>query len=152
MILGIHHPALAVPNMKQALDFYCGVMGFEVVMDVDLPPGIEPLNQAFGIADAGCAVRMLRKGGSCLELFEFGESLAGDATRPVNREGITHFAVVTDDFQTDYDHLGANGVTWNAEPFGASPARFAYGRDPFGNVFELLEHQTEGPTALRFDD
>ncbi len=28
MILGVHHPALAVPSMQQALDFYCGVVGF----------------------------------------------------------------------------------------------------------------------------
>ena len=70
----------------------------------------------------------------------------------MNLEGITHFAVCTDDYQADYDHLKANGVKWNAEPFGEAPSRFAYGRDPFGNVFELLEHVPGSPTALRFDD
>ncbi|MDG2304493.1 MAG: VOC family protein [Candidatus Binatia bacterium] len=152
MILGVHHPALAVPNIKQALDFYCGVVGFKVVMDVDLPSGFEAMSTALGLADGGCAIRMLRKGGSCLELFEFKESQAGDPARPVNREGLTHFALATDDFQADYDHLTSNGVKWNAEPFGQPPLRFAYGRDPFGNVFELLEQRTEGPTSLRFED
>jgi catechol 2,3-dioxygenase-like lactoylglutathione lyase family enzyme len=28
MILGVHHPALAVPSIQAALDFYCGVLGF----------------------------------------------------------------------------------------------------------------------------
>ena len=152
MILGVHHPALAVSNMQQALDFYCGVMGFEVVMEADLPSGFEPMSRAFGVPDAGCAVRMVRKGNSCLELFEFSDSRAGDPARPVNQEGITHFAVASDEFQKDYDYLASKGVKWNADPFGEAPSRFAYGRDPFGNVFELLEHQQNAPTALRFDD
>ena len=95
---------------------------------------------------------MMRKGNSCLELFEFTKSQAGDPQRPVNLEGITHFAVCSDDFQTDYDHLKANGVKWNADPFGEAPTRFAYGRDPFGNVFELLEHREGEANSLRFDD
>jgi catechol 2,3-dioxygenase-like lactoylglutathione lyase family enzyme len=152
MILGVHHPALAVPDMQKALDFYCGVMGFSIVMEVDLPSGFDPMSKAFGVADAACAVRMVRKGNSCLELFEFAASEGGDPGRPVNREGITHFAVCSDDFQADYDHLKDNGVKWNADPFGESPSRFAYGRDPFGNVFELLEHSDGGATSLRFDD
>ena len=43
------------------------------------------------------------------------------------------------------------GVVFNAPLFGASPSRFAYGRDPFGNVIELLEHKSEwaGRAALR---
>ncbi len=43
-------------------------------------------------------------------------------------------------------------MRFNADPFGESPSRFAYGRDPFGNVIELLEHATGGPTSLRFED
>ena len=152
MILGVHHPALAVSDMQKALDFYCGVVGFETVMEMDLPSDIELMNAAMGIPDAGCKVRMLRKGNSCIELFEFATTTPGTPDRPVNRQGITHFALSTDDFQQDYDHLAANGVKFNAPPFGASPTRFAYGRDPFGNVLELLEHATQGPTSLSYDD
>jgi len=62
-----------------------------------LPPGIPPLAQAFGIEDAGCAVRMIAKGNSYLELFEFGEALPAEIARPVNRIGITHIALASDD-------------------------------------------------------
>ena len=152
MILGVHHPALAVPDMQKALDFYCGVIGFELCMEADIPSGVAPMNDAFGVPDAGCKVRMVRKGNSCLELFEFAAGKPGDPERPVDLQGITHFALAADDFQADYDHLAANGVKFNAPPFGASPSRFAYGRDPFGNVIELLEHAPGGPTSLRFED
>lgn len=140
MILGVHHPAIAVPDIDAALAFYCGVVGFEVVMEADLPSGIEAMNEAFGIADAGCKVRMLKKGGSQLEVFEFSNQQQGDEQRPVNKTGITHFALVSDDIASDYDHLQENGVVFNAALFGAAPSRFAYGRDPFGNVIELLEY------------
>ena len=150
MILGVHHPALAVPDMRRALDFYCGVLGFEQVMEADIPSGIEPIDRAFGVGDAGCKVRMVRKGNTCIELFEFAKGKPGDPKRPVDRCGITHFALATDDYQKDYDHLAAHGVAFNTPPMGESPSRWAYGRDPFGNVIELLENVPGGPTTLSF--
>jgi len=152
MILGVHHPAIAVPDLQAALDFYCGVLGFRPVMEAAIPSGIEPLNTAFGVTDAGCQVRMIRKGGSCIELFEFVSGEAGDPRRPVNRQGITHIALATDDYQKDYDHLAGHGVRFHTPPMGESPGRWAYGRDPFGNVIELLEHAPAGPTSLPFED
>jgi len=151
MILGVHHPALAVSDVQQALDFYCGVLGFEQVMAADIPSGIAPMNEAFGVDDAGCKVRMIKKGNSCIELFEFNAEEAGDPKRPVNRIGITHFALASDDIEKDYEHLASHGVVFNTPLFGGSAARFAYGRDPFGNVIELLEHAPDAPSGLRFD-
>jgi len=150
MILGIHHTAIAVPTMQAGLDFYCGVLGFEVCSEASLPSGIAVLAEAFGIDDAGCEVRMIRKGGSFIELFEFANALEGDKARPVNRLGITHIAVATDDPDGDRALLEAAGVEFNAANFGASPSRFAYGRDPFGNVIELLEHDPDGDSARDF--
>ena len=150
MILGVHHPALAVPDMDAALDFYCNALGFEQVMTADIPSGIAPMNEAFGIDDAGCKVRMLKKGNSCIELFEFNSQEAPDADRPVNKTGITHFALCSDDPEGDYAMLESKGVKFNTPLFGGAPSRFAYGRDPFGNVIELLEHKTEGDDALDF--
>ena len=151
MILGLHHAAVAVPDIEAALRFYGEVLGFEVCSEATLPPGFAPLSRAFGIDDASCRVRMLHKGNSFLELFEFDTALEAEPDRPVNRLGITHFAFSTDDAEADYQSLEAAGVEFNAPLFGAAPSRFAYGRDPFGNVIELLEHAPDGPSARRFD-
>ncbi|MBW2242003.1 MAG: VOC family protein [Deltaproteobacteria bacterium] len=151
MILGVHHPALAVPDIEAALRFDCEVLGFEIVMDAEIPSGIAPLNDAFGVEDAGCKVRMFRKGNSCIELFEFNSSADGQINRPVNQAGITHICLATDDYAADYEHLAKNGVSFNSPAMGDEGGRWAYGRDPFGNVLELLEHAPEGPTSLRFD-
>ena len=39
MILGLHHAAIAVPDIEAALRFYGGVVCFEVVNEVTLPGG-----------------------------------------------------------------------------------------------------------------
>src|SRR5262249_23045172 len=76
----------------------------------------------------------------------------GEAKRPVNRHGITHLALATDEYQKDYDHMAAHGVVFNTPPMGEAPGRWAYGRDPFGHVIELLEHSPSSPTALRLEE
>ena len=143
MILGVHHAALAVPDLEAALAFYCELLGFEVVMEATVPSGIDVMSEAMGINDSGFKVRMISKGTSCIELFEFDNSLEGEPDRPVNRTGITHIALSSDAIADDYDRLSANGVAFNSGLFGAAPGRFAYGRDPFGNVIELLEHNPD---------
>ena len=139
MILGVDHPALAVPDMQQALDFYCGVVGFELVAEYDLPSGL--MEAPFGIEKAGCKVRMIHKGGTKIELFEFEDSRAGDPMRPVNQQGITHIALTSDDVPADYATLEAAGVAFNTPVQGETPNQWCYGRDPFGNVVELIEAQ-----------
>ena len=137
MIHGVHHPALSVPDIQKAIDFYCGVLGFEVVMDVDLPAGL--MEQPFGLEQAACKVRMIAKGNTCIELFEFENAPTGDPTRPVNKHGIAHIALASDDVPADHDLLAGAGVVFNTPPQGESPQQWCYGRDPFGNVIELLE-------------
>lgn len=151
MILGVHHAAIAVPDIHAAMAFYCDLLGFEVAMEAQVPGGIDVMADALGISDSGFAVRMIKKGNSCIELFQFDETEAGESTRPVNRVGITHIALASNDIENDYTHLAENGVTFNAALMGAAPGRFAYGRDPFGNVIELLEHNVGAQDALDFD-
>jgi glyoxylase I family protein len=154
VILGVHHPALSVPSMDAALAFYCGKLGFAPVMEVELPTGIEMMSKAFDLEEAGYKVAMLRKGNSCIELFEFtGDDVPlADSDRPVNKHGITHICLAASDYQNDFAFLKKAGVAFNTEPNGAAPNRWAYGRDPFGNVIELLEHNPESPSALSFED
>lgn len=143
MILGVHHAALAVPDMEAALAFYCGSLGFEVVMEAEIPSGIDVMSKSMDIEDSGFKVRMIKKGTSRIELFEFSSAEEGEVNRPVNRIGITHIALTSSDIAEDYVQLTEAGVTFNAELFGAAPGRFAYGRDPFGNVIELLEDRPD---------
>ncbi len=151
MILGVHHAAIAVQDIDSALAFYCDVLGFAVAMEAEIPSEIDVMSEALGIEDSGFKVRMIKKGNSCLELFEFSTAHDGEAQRPVNKLGITHIALASDDIEQDYSVLQQNGVVFNAALLGGPPSRFAYGRDPFGNVIELLEQNPEAAEALSFE-
>jgi catechol 2,3-dioxygenase-like lactoylglutathione lyase family enzyme len=153
MILGVHHPALSVPDLAKALEFYCEKLGFEQVMSAEIPSGIPPLDEAFGLPDAGCKVAIVKRGNSAIEIFEFQaeDTQPADPQRPVSKHGITHICLAADDYEKDYELLKRAGVKFNGPPNGDAPSRWAYGRDPFGNVIELLEHDPDSPSALRFD-
>ena len=43
------------------------------------------------------------------------------------------------DLPAEYDRLKAAGMRFNSEPKSIDPIRCVYGRDPDGNVIELLE-------------
>jgi len=154
VILGVHHPAISVPDIEEALVFYRDKLGFESVMDIELPGGIEVMNRAFDLDDAGYKVAMLRKGNSCLELFEFtGEGVpAADPNRPVNKHGITHICLAASEFEKDLEVLREAGVVFNSEPNGGAPGRWVYGRDPWGNVLELMEHDPGSASALSYNE
>jgi catechol 2,3-dioxygenase-like lactoylglutathione lyase family enzyme len=61
MILGLHHPGVAVPDMQAALAFYCGVLGFTVVMEAELPAGWSArATPASSSSNTGSARRVIR--------------------------------------------------------------------------------------------
>ena len=86
-----------------------------------------------------------------IECFEYTSprSPEMDPKRPVNRFGYTHIGFEVDDIQATYDRMIAAGLTFHTPPDlstittdeDGSKSGFAatYGRDFFGNVFEILE-------------
>ncbi len=150
MILGVHHAAIAVPKMEVALAFYCDLLGFEVVLEAEVPSGIEVMSHAMGIEDSGFKIRKIKKGNSCIELFEFNVSEVGDSRRPANRTGLVHIALASDDIVADFAQLSDAGVAFNTGLTGEVLDRFAYGRDPFGNIIELIEHNPLAPESMTF--
>lgn len=153
MIRGIHHPALSTPDLEQALAFYCGLLGFELVMRAGWPQGVKPLDDLLGLRDSACQVAMLKKGNSCLEIFEFSSPAPRpmDPARPVHDHGITHICLDVTDLDAEVARLRAAGMRFHSDPVDMPNEKFVYGRDPFGNVLELQEVKNpQSPTALRF--
>jgi catechol 2,3-dioxygenase-like lactoylglutathione lyase family enzyme len=98
-----------------------------------------------GLKDVKVQTGIMSKGSLMLELFEFAapahESL--DPNYSVANQGISHFGVKVPDIDAAYNHMSAHGVRFHAPVTTfASGIRATYGRDPDGNVFELLEFPT----------
>ncbi len=141
MIQRIDHTALSVPDMDKAIDFYGGVLGFEVEMNAGWPSGAKPIDDLVGLQDSASKVAMLRLGDSRLELFEY-QSPVGrpqDPDRPVCDHGIIHLCFSVDDVEAEYERLQTAGVRFNSPPVNMGREKCVYGRDPFGNVLELMQ-------------
>ena len=121
-VAGYSHIAISVTDLDEARDFYCDLLGFEVLPRPDFGfPGL-----------------WLRVGSLQLHLGVVDEA-------PSAGSGFPHFAlyVPTDEFDATIESVRAAGVKMLGEPssrvdFG-TPVRAAFITDPAGNVIELTD-------------
>ena len=142
MIRRIHHTALSTPDLARAVAFYRDLLGFEVVSEFGWPAGSKGPDRMLGLEGTACRAAMLRHGDSMLELFEFSQPTPRPQApdRPVVDHGITHVCFLVDDVEVEHARLAAAGVRFHYPPRPSrGGVRACYGRDPDGNVFELIE-------------
>jgi glyoxylase I family protein len=141
-ILGFHHVAFSTPDLDRLTTFYCDLFGFERVFEFAWEPGIEAFDDMMAVKGTGARVAMLRTGNSFLEFFEFSSPTPAlqDQNRPVIDHGITHICIAVDDAVAECARLEALGLRLHCAPIKSElPVTGTYGRDPDGNVIEILE-------------
>lgn len=144
MILGIHHVAVSVPDIEKALDFYCNLLGFEVVQYGPLRPDpyVERVTQL-----PGCTAEayLLKHHYGYLEVWEFQKPKPEPHDRdPVNRFGYTHFSLVVDDIHAEYERLKDHmdfpeGPVRHSVEGPLNNAWTMYGWDPFDNLIDFWQ-------------
>jgi len=145
MILGINHVALSVPDLDRAIEFYCGLLGFQPCMRLSWQAGTaesEAAAQITAVQGTAAEVVHLRGQNLLLEVFQFhaGGARPQDPQRPVVDHGITHLCFAVTDVDAEYARLSAAGMRFHSAPTVVGPGvRTVYGRDPFGNVLEFEE-------------
>jgi catechol 2,3-dioxygenase-like lactoylglutathione lyase family enzyme len=146
MIKGSHHVAISVTNLERAISFYTELLGMDIAA-ATFPLNGTLLEEVTGLPDLQARLCVVNKGSMMLELFEFvhPKPVPKDPNYPVSDHGITHFGIEVTDIDATYQRLAAAGVKFHS-PVRTFPRgiKATYGRDPDGNVFELLElPQTE---------
>ena len=113
-------------------------------MNFAWPSGAKPLDDLVGLPDSASKVAMLKLGDTKLEIFQYQnpEGKPQDADRPVCDHGIIHLCLAVSDIQQEYSRLEDAGVRFNSEPIDMGQETCVYGRDPFGNVLELIEKKS----------
>jgi catechol 2,3-dioxygenase-like lactoylglutathione lyase family enzyme len=147
MITGMNHVGVSVADLDRSIAFYRDVLGMSVVVTGNF--GDERYERVLGLKQTRGRAALMRLGNFQIELFEFAHPVprAGDPNRPVCDHGITHFCLQVTDIHSEYERMKAAGVAFHCPPEEFSGEAFAtYGRDPDGNVFELLE-KTGQPNA-----
>ena len=120
--------SIVVRDYDEALAFYVGVLGFELIEDTELP---EP-------AKRWVVVRPSGPGRAGLLLAR--ASTPEQATRVGNQTGGRVFLFLhTDDFERDYAAYRARGVAFVRPAQDMPYGRVAVFRDPYGNLWDLVE-------------
>jgi len=132
------HIALVVRDYDEALDFYVGKLGFELIEDtyqaeqdkrwvVVAPPG-----------SSGATILLARASKPEQEPF-VGDQAGGRVFLFLN----------TDDFRRDYDAMVAMGIEFVREPKEAEYGTVAVFKDLYGNLWDLLQLRPDHPMARR---
>jgi catechol 2,3-dioxygenase-like lactoylglutathione lyase family enzyme len=140
VIIGLKHVGISVADLDRSIAFYRDLMGMEVVVDMKFDG--ELYETILGLPGSFGRVALLKSGNLELELFEFSRPVPSrqDPDYPVSDTGITHFCIEVVDIEPLYERLRAAGVPFHCPPLDwRGVAKATYGRDPDGNVFELLE-------------
>ena len=141
MISAIRHTGLVVADLERALHFWCDVLGFKVVKQMDESgPHIDAM---MGLRDVRVTTaKLAAPDGNLIELLRFHshpDQPRCDAT-PYST-GFTHIALTVDDLDQLVSRLRQEGVIFPAPP-QRSPdgyAKVIYAQGPEGVLLELVE-------------
>jgi catechol 2,3-dioxygenase-like lactoylglutathione lyase family enzyme len=150
VLKGLHHVGISVQDLDRSVAFYCGLLGMEIMSIDSFDGGV--MDRITGLTGTRGRSATLAAGVQQLELFEFSAPTPerGRSPSAVSNFGISHFCIEVTDIQQEYNALKAAGIKMHCEPQTFGDMKATYGRDPDGNVFELLEvHHDDGGTVIR---
>lgn len=120
--------SLVVPEYDEALEFYVGVLGFELIEDRPVPEQNKRWVVVAPRGSAGCQLLLARA------------STPEQITRIGNQTGGRVFLFLhTDDLERDHAAFRAKGVPFVREPRREPYGKVAVFRDPWGNLWDLIE-------------
>lgn len=153
----VDHAALTVPDLDDAVKFYCEVVGGTELYrlgpfdDSQIPPLEDGRSWTEGhvnVAGAKLTIAMLQIGPNLmLELFQYDSPTDRSTTPPRNCDyGGHHIAFKVDDLDAAKAYLGNNGCQVMAGPIvldegPCAGLRVNYFLDPWGNQLELVEYE-----------
>lgn len=140
MIGKIDHIGIATKQYRILVDFYCKILGFELLYDGTFKGNL--YGSIMALENPEGRVSLLDLGGFKIEIFEFvsPESPVLNVSHGANILGITHVCFSVSDIAHEYQRLTAAGMRFHCEPkifYGEGKA--TYGLDPDGNIIELCE-------------
>ena len=138
------HTAISTPDLDRAVAFWAH-LGFEPTRQWSWPAGTAVVDGFLGVPGSAARAALLEGPGGALEVFEFATpDPAADPDRDhassIARAGYTHLCLEVDDVDAEVARLAGVGMRFWAEPVtDPTGRRMVYGKDPDGNVVELVQ-------------
>lgn len=140
-ITAFHHVGISTNDLERSVAFYRDLLGCEVVSEQGWPGGSAVADQITGLKGSSANYVMLKAGNSHIEIFKYDSPTPKpkDPRHGVNDHGYKHFGIMVDDIDAMYKRLVDAGTFFNSPPIELGGGiKVTYGRDPDGNVFELM--------------
>lgn len=133
------HVALVTPDIQRLSAFYSFVTGVPVHSTGHFGPD-RKYDVVAGLENIVFDGAWVKAGPLTLEFWHYHQPQT-QSRPPANasQKGWNHFALEVDDLDAEYQRLLAAGVPFHGVPMSNGAVRFVYGRDPDGNIFELLQ-------------
>ena len=120
--------SLVVTDYDEAIAFYVGVLGFELVEDVHIPEEHKRWVVVRPQGQGHCAL-LLARASNDVQTERVGDQAGGRV----------FLFLYTDDFERDYAEYQSNGVQFVRPPREMPYGRVAVFRDLYGNLWDLLQ-------------
>jgi catechol 2,3-dioxygenase-like lactoylglutathione lyase family enzyme len=149
MIVGLHHTAISTPDLERSVGFYRDLLGFAVEFEFAWDEANANFQRTHAVRESAGRVAMLAREGARLEIFEYRKPAPRPQRgAPGNADhGLCHFCIQVEDIDDEFARLKQAGMEFQSEPVPQGNVKCCYGRDPDGNLIELIEyfdHVVEG--------
>ncbi|WP_109467778.1 VOC family protein [Albibacillus kandeliae] len=123
----VHALALVVPDYDEAIAYYAGTLGFDLIEDTDQGNG----KRWVMVAPPGATETriLLARAVNPRQVASIGNQTGGRV----------FLFLHTDDFDRDHARLSAAGVQFEEAPRDEPYGKVAVFRDPYGNRWDLLQ-------------
>lgn len=146
-----HHPGLVVPDLEKACSFYTALLGLEEVRRFSWEFSEQDTFASdfaatiIDLRNSSADVIMLAGDNFNFELFCYSAPQQRGDPRDARAcdPGIRHLAFEFTDIKAACTRFTAEGGTLHGDPVSMGHAWVIYGRDPFGNIIELMEPVAE---------
>ena len=151
MAITIQHFSFTVSNMKEALHFFCDLLGFKATPVREVKG--ERMEKLHQLPNASLLIsNIITPGNGHIELLEFTEPKGKKIDLSTCNFGVAHLALLVDDIQKMYEDLSAKGVKFNCPPIPIVSGALkgwngCYLKGPDGITLELME----APKGVKVD-
>lgn len=128
---------LVVRDYDEAIEFFTGILGFQLIEDTYIPAQDKRWVLVSPSGSTGTSLLLARPSQPGQDAF-VGNQTGGRVT----------FFLSTDDFWRDYRSMAAKGVEFVREPSNEAYGTVAVFKDLYGNMWDLVEYAPHAPDSL----
>jgi catechol 2,3-dioxygenase-like lactoylglutathione lyase family enzyme len=144
MAAKFHHAGIVVPQLEAGARFYSSLLGLEEAMRFQWEKDNDRIAGIINLAGSAARLVMLQGDGFRVEIFEY--AAPPPTGRPADLRpcdpGIRHVAFEFDDLPAACRTFVDLGGSLHRDPSDLDGVTAIYGRDPFGNIVELIQAGT----------